>query len=247
MKVIALLNFYDENPAWLAATVTGCARFCDHVVASDGGYLLFPGARPHSGLDSHEAIANAAYAAGIGCTIHAPSTVWEGNEVGKRNHLVQLGMTIADPGDWFFRVDADELVTDVPHDLRHRLETTECDVGGVTLWWRSSLGPDAPEHVARDFDTAGSQDWMRFLIRAVPGLEVVGAHNFYVAGDRVLYGRKDMHQEEPVDDFNDLRLEHRHVHRRRDRNVRAEEFNRRRDTLGIERVWDIDRELVAER
>jgi hypothetical protein len=161
---------------------------------------------------------------------------------------------MAEPGvDWLFRIDADEVVTDVPFDLRERLEASECDVGGVTLWWRTSLGPDAPENVVREFDTGGHQDWMRFLVRAVPGLRVEGAHNFYLADKDgktvVLYGRKDMHTEEPMDDFNDLRIEHRHVYRNQRRNQRAEEFNLRRDSLGIERVWEtrvenVDGEIV---
>jgi hypothetical protein len=241
MKIIALLNFYDENPNWLAANVTACARLCDHIIASDGGYFLFPDAKPHSGLESHEAITQAAYAAGIGCTIHSPKDIFYGNEVEKRNQLVQLGMTVADHGDWFLRIDADELITTVPFDIRERLERSECYAAGVTLWWRSHLGPNAPADAQRDYDGNGHQNWMRFLIRAVPGLRVEGAHNFYLGEidgrTEVLYGRADMHDEVPMEDCNDLRLEHRHVHRNRDRNLRADAFNLRRDQLGVERVW----------
>lgn len=249
MKVIALLCFYDEQPAMLAATVASLAKIADHVVASDGGYFLFPGARAHSGIESHEVITQTAYAAGIGCTIHAPTDVWYGNEVSKRNHLVQLGMTIAEPGvDWFLRIDADELVTDVPFDFRERLAATDCDAAGVTLWWRSSLnGTGADDQTVRDFDVEG-QDQMRFLLRALPGLCVEGAHNFYLAekdGETVvLYGRRDMHDEVELADFHDVRLEHRHNHRIRARNARAEEFNQRRDQLGIERVWNMSMESV---
>lgn len=238
MKVIGLLCFYDETSAMLAANVTALAKVCDHLVASDGGYFLFPGARPHSGIEQHDVITQAAYAAGIGVTIHAPDTVWMGNEVEKRNHLVQLGMTIATPDDWFLRIDADEVVTNVPEDFRARLEQTKEDVAGVTLWWRSHLqGTGAPLAAILEFDSEGSQSDMRFLIRAVPGLRVEGAHNFYVTDTQILYGRKDMHQEAEMADFNDLRIEHRHNHRIRTRNERAEEFNQRRDQLGIERVW----------
>jgi hypothetical protein len=245
VKIVALLNFFDEKPSWLAATVASCALFCDHLVASDGGYFLFPGARSHSGPAAHEAISETAYASGIGCTIHAPSDVWYGNEVEKRNHLVQLGMTIVEPGDWFFRIDADEVVTDVPEDVRERLERTDMNVGGVTLWWRSTLaGSGASDEVMREVDAEGSQQQMRFLLRALPGLRVEGAHNFYVTDDKVLYGRADMHDQLPLEDFHDLRVEHRHHERLRIRNERADEFNRRRDSLGIERVWETRVESV---
>lgn len=250
MKVIALLAFYDEQPAMLAACVASVAKLCDHIVASDGGYFLFPGADRHSGIEAHDVITQTAYAAGIGCTIHAPATIWYGNEVEKRNHLVQLGMTVAEPGvDWFLRIDADELVTDVPGDFRARLEATEEDAGGVTLWWRSHLqGTGASDEMIRDFDSGG-QDNMRFLLRALPGLRVEGAHNFYLAekngGTVVLYGRRDMHDEVPLADFHDVRLEHRHNHRSHDRNMRAQEFNMRRDHLGVERVWQPKVESVT--
>lgn len=256
MKVIALLNFYDETAAMLAACVASVAKCCDHIVASDGGYFLFPGADRHSGIEAHDVITQTAYSAGIGCTIHAPATIWYGNEVEKRNHLVQIGMTVAEPGvDWFLRIDADEVVTDVPEDFRARLEQTEEDAAGVTLWWRSHLqGTGATDATIREFDTEGGQKDMRFLLRALPGMRVEGAHNFYLAeknGETViLYGRKDMHDEVLLADFNDVRLEHRHNHRIRTRNERANEFNMRRDQLGIERVTQpyvehVDGEMVA--
>lgn len=239
MKIVALLCFYDENPAWLAATVASCARFCDHIVASDGGYFLFPEARSHSGIAAHEAIVETAYASGIGCTLHSPPDVWYGNEVEKRNHLVQTALTMTEPTDWLFRIDADEVVTDVPYDVRERLDATDLNVAGVTLWWRSTLaGSGAPDEVVRAVDAEGSQQQMRFLLRALPGLRVEGAHNFYVTDDKVLYGRADMHDQEPLEDLHDLRVEHRHHERLLGRNQRADEFNRRRDSLGIERVWE---------
>ena len=42
MKVVALISWWEESPAWLAATVSSAAKLCDHVVAVDGAYALMP-------------------------------------------------------------------------------------------------------------------------------------------------------------------------------------------------------------
>jgi hypothetical protein len=40
MKIIGLLSFYDESPAWLSACVAGIGRWCDGLIAVDGAYAL---------------------------------------------------------------------------------------------------------------------------------------------------------------------------------------------------------------
>jgi hypothetical protein len=47
MSVVGLISWWDESPTWLAASITSLGRFCDHVVALDGRYALYPDrARP---------------------------------------------------------------------------------------------------------------------------------------------------------------------------------------------------------
>jgi hypothetical protein len=213
-------------------------------VAVDGAYQLFPGARPRSANEQAEAIIETAAALGIGCTVHRPKNVWYGNEVEKRQFLVDLGSLIAEPSvDWFLRIDGDEVVTDVPPDIHARLGATDYDVGGVTLWWRDDLhASEARQRGALRVGEPqeGSSSGLRFLLRALPEMQVGPAHYIYTAlkGDRrvCLYGREDLMEVEPYEDFSDLRIEHRHAYRAQDRMERAAQYHRLRDEYGIERV-----------
>ncbi|MFF7966755.1 hypothetical protein ACFZC3_15485 [Streptomyces sp. NPDC007903] len=205
MKVIGLLSWYEEPASWLAECVAGMAKLCDHVVAVDGPYALFPGAtrKPASGAEQADTIARTAAGAGIGCTIHIPRAPWWGNEVQKRSAMFDLAMTLAEPGvDWLVRVDADEVVTAAPPDTRELLAATEHDVAEVTMW-------------ERDTDSGqDSQFPIRVAFRALPGIRVEQAHYVVTVpradgGRRVLVGNDTVHRAELAAPLWDVRLEHR--------------------------------------
>ena len=50
---------------------------------------------------------------GMSCTIHVPQGPWLGNEVEKLNEILRIAPGIP-MEDWYFRMDADELLTTVP-------------------------------------------------------------------------------------------------------------------------------------
>ena len=84
MRLVAILNFYEESSQWLAALVASLQKAnVDHIVAVDGAYALFPDAmtRPRSGPEQPQAIIECAHTLGIGCTIHRTRSAWGGNEV----------------------------------------------------------------------------------------------------------------------------------------------------------------------
>jgi len=205
VKVIGLLSWYEEPAPWLAECVAGLARVCDHLVAVDGPYALFPGAtrKPASGSEQADTIARTAAGAGIGCTIHSPREPWWGNEVAKRDYMFRLAMTMAQPGvDWLLRVDADEVFTSVPVDTKKMLAETDLDVAEVTMWER---GVD---------DGQDSQFPIRVAFRALPGIRVQQAHYVVTVpgqdgGTRVLVGNDTVHQAELALPLWDVRLEHR--------------------------------------
>jgi hypothetical protein len=200
MRIIGLLSWYEEPASWLAECVASAARLCDHLIAVDGPYALFPGAvrKPASGMEQAEAIAHVAAGAGMGCTIHAPRQPWWGNEVEKRDFMFRLGSTMAEPGDWFLRIDADEVLTQVPDDTRTLLAATSLDVAEVTMWERDDLDSQFP---------------IRVLFRALPGIGIQQAHYVVTApgesGTRVLCGNEVKHRAEPAEALWDVRLEHR--------------------------------------
>lgn len=227
MRVIGLLSWYEENPAWLAECVASAARLCDHLIAVDGPYALFPGAmrKPASGTEQADVILRTAAGAGMGCTIHQSRQVWWGDkwgpEVQKRDFMFQLGKTFAGPDDWFFRIDADEVLTDIPFDVRERLQNSEHDVAQVTIWEREAHG-----HVGEIVDTLGDyQSPFRCLFRNGPGLRIEQTHYTVFTGDgrsrRTLNG---LHQV-PVEDLLDMRLEHRTHLRTKARRRQKDEYN----------------------
>ena len=211
MRIVALLSWYDESPTWLAETVASVGKMCDHLIAVDGPYARFPGAlsKPASGPEQVETILRVAAGAGIGCTIHQPRQPWWGGEVEKRDAMFRIGETMTSAKDWYFVVDADEVISKAPSDLRRRLTDTDLDVAELTLWER-----ETQSRVAELVDT--SSDYrtpLRRLFRAVPGIQIEQAHYVVTVpgpeGKRVLCGNRDVHTVEPSEQVWDLMLEHR--------------------------------------
>jgi hypothetical protein len=201
MRIIGLLSWYEEPASWLAECVASAARLCDHLIAVDGPYAQFPGAlrKPASGSEQAEVIGHAAAGAGIGVTIHTPRSPWWGNEVAKRDFMFRLASTIAEPGDWLLRIDADEVFSQVPSDTRTLLAATSLDVAEVMMWERGEEDGAYP---------------LRVLFRALPGIGVQQAHYVVTAptsdgGTRVLCGNETKHRPEPAEALWDVRLEHR--------------------------------------
>lgn len=240
MRIIGTLCFYDEPPSWLAATVASCARLCDHLVAVDGAYQLFPGGlqKPTSSAMAHEAIVQTAAASGMGVTLHVPSGPFAGNEVEKRNLMLRLAATVGEPMvDWVFTVDGDEVVTHVSDLVRSDLAATEYSVAETTTV-ESSPNADDEQRAAYE---AGARPY-RHLMRLLPNLRVVGAHWVYMGdhpdhGTVCLQGVNGVHDIEPALDVrHTVRKEHRHAWRARKRLEDARAYYTMRDQLVVERV-----------
>lgn len=211
LRIVGLLSWYEESPSWLAETVASLSRICDHLIASDGPYALFPGAlkKPASGPEQAETILRVAAGAGMGCTIHAPGEPWWGGEVEKRDTMFCIGAALTTPDDWYLVVDADEVLSRVPSDLRQRLADTPHDVAELTLWERETQA-----WVSELIDTSSDyRSPLRRLFRALPNLHVEQAHYVVTATfgglKRVLCGNPTVHDVEPAEQLWDLMLEHR--------------------------------------
>lgn len=247
MKVCGLLAWYDESPRWLQAAVQGAAKLCDHVIAVDGAYALYPRGRAWSVPEQSHAIIEAAYAAGIGCTVHHPADVWRGNQIEKRTLMFRLAAQVVEETDWLFVFDADDLVTAVPADVRARLERASEDVAAYTLWWNEDMHATPGQETAAQsfaYPHEAANRYHRGLFRALPGLRVDGAHYVYVAerdGETVcLRGHKDVHTLEPFLDLTDLRVQHRHPQRTRARLEVSDVYDRLVRAQGLEKVTAAD-------
>jgi len=208
VNVTGLLAWYDESPQWLASAVEGAAKLCDHVLAVDGAYALYPDGRARSDPEQAEAVLYAAQRSHIGCTVHRPASVWLGNQLEKRSVMFALGAAIG--ADWFFVFDADDVVTYVPADARRRLAAAEEDVAVYTL---------------------GGDRYHRGLFRALPDLRVEDAHYHYLAeqdGETVhLRGNSDVHELAPFLNLTDLRVAHLRESRSSERRAAAADYRRR--------------------
>lgn len=239
MKVIGLLSWYEEDPAWLTECVTSAAKLCDHLIAVDGPYALYPSShlKPRSSTDQYAAIMSAAAGSGMGLTIHYRQDAWRGGrfggEVDKRDFMFRVGMQIADPfRDWFFRIDADETLTQVPHDTKSRLEVTCDDVAEVAMWERG------------DGDLPDSTYNFRCLYRAVPGISVRAAHYVVVTPPRspvfdkwrYLTGDDKIHPLEPAEQLLDVKLEHRTSRRGIERKRLKQVYANSMKSLGVEKL-----------
>lgn len=178
MRIIGCLAWYDESPSWLSTCVAGFGRVCDTIVAVDGAYGLYPGARARSRPDQAEAILAGAEAAGAGCVVHRPKDVWWGNEIEKRTHVMRLATQLSEEDDWLLVFDADELVMQAdPVAVRRDLEETDCLVASFTLLDGQDLGEGERAELARQVPV--STDWTfraRDIFRWAPDLHYVGNH-----------------------------------------------------------------------
>lgn len=229
MKIYALLSWYDERPDWLSAVVGSISKLCDGIVAVDGAYFLFPDSlrHPTSGAAQAGTILETALSLDMSCTIHVPDGPWLGNEVAKRQAMLDLG--IGKPmEDWYLIIDADEVLSDVPFDARERIEKTDRHAVEIRMWERDDGG--TVHHM-----------WpIRRLYRVLPEMKFGPAHyniTGVVDGER-LYLSDSLDRprvQTAALDMSDLRLEHRNRQRNRVRVERKEWYYRQRDELGIER------------
>lgn len=228
--IVGLLSFYDEHPDWLTRCIHSLP--VDHLIAIDGAYRLYPDGKASSPPRQHEAIRDAAAAAGIPLTLHIPNTVWPG-EVEKRNHLFEIAETMTGPADWYFVIDADEHVTATPPDLKARLAGTVFDVGAIHL-----TEPGHPR------GTMVFPTHPKFF-RAIHGLRAIGNHYTYTTPDgRKLWGNAKTDRLEPRADLTDLQVMHSKNLRHPDRYENARTYYLTRDEHGIEDM-PADRSVLA--
>lgn len=216
MKIIGLICFYDESVTDLTSCVVALhSAGVDHVIAVDGAYSLYPDGKPASDSRQHGAIMLACRQLGIGCTLHVPQGLWEGNEMEKRSLMFALGYVHSEEGDWYMVMDADQIISECPVDLRERLEATDLDAAEVT------------------FTEQGTNYERRILFRAIP-IFVTGNHFTYMTlGDRCLWAGQLTDQVEALD-LRDLVVQHRPHLRRENRQTAKNSYYEIRDDLGVE-------------
>jgi hypothetical protein len=244
VKVVGLLSWFQESPAWLAGCVASLDGIVDHLVAVDGAYFLYPNSvvKWRSDRLQAETIRETATSLNIGLTLFVPNGPFMGGEVEKRNLTFRLAETVTTEDDWLFAIDGDELVS-YECGFRDELEKTEnlaCNIG-----LRNTVDPLAlPDRlrqqlVRNEMVLEGIQP-SRSVYRALRGLRYEGAHYVITAdtedGKTYLWGNSRYHTfVDAADLASNLVVDHR-LDRTRERDRDRREYYRLRDELGIEAI-----------
>lgn len=232
MRLVAVLSWWQEDPAWLMDTVRSLAlAHVDALVAVDGSYPHHPGATARSEPEQGAAIMAAAQQADIGCTLFRPPALWA-SECEKRS--VAFEMAEHWMPDWLLVIDSDEVILTAPTDLKARLEASDRDCAEVASLEQPSTVHGAEVEGASMPQIAMSR-WVkprRCLFRAIPGLRVGDAHYDYLTPDgRNLWGDGD----EPALSIRDMVVDHRKGRRDPGRLAASQAYYTARDEAGVER------------
>lgn len=236
VRLVALLNWFDERPDFLADVVRSLKLAeVDVLVALDGPYRLYPATRDRSDASQYHAITDTAQAVGIPATVQGRLHGWD-SECEKRTHLFTVGDS--HQPDWYLIVDADEVILQAPADLKDRLAAAGSDYAdclslehAAPVAWagiEDGDGDDVPAVIASRHVKP-----RRCLFRAVPGLTVGPAHYDYMTPDgRNLWG--DQYGRPLL--VRDMVIDHRTLGRDTGRREASLAYYDRRDKAGIERV-----------
>lgn len=170
-RLVALLSFFDEQPAFLHRLVTSLPlAHVDTLVALDGRYTHFPCAYDQSPCEQYATLTQACEQAGIPLRLHRPTGPYP-TEMAKRTSLFAKGEQATTPTDWYLIIDGDEQILTAPSNLKAQLEDTMFDVATAHLE-QETPHPELPR-----------------LFRAIRGLHVTCNHYTYRTPDgRYLWG-----------------------------------------------------------
>lgn len=217
-----MMSWFDEPLENLQRAIDGIAALgATDLVAVDGAYENFPNGDAHSPHQQFDFIRAQAWNHRLALTIHRPQSVWVGDEVAKRQFMLDLALAVSDPGDWLMIYDCDWEVLECKVDTHVLLGRTPHDVLDVTL----TTAPDSPE----------ADHPLRMFMRAIPGMRMGTNHYTYLYPD----GRKSTVMPNATGEqphWNRvIRVLHRHYERDQERHDRQAAYYEVRDRGRLER------------
>lgn len=229
MRIIGLLSWFDEDPAFLTRAIESHvqAGLLDALVAVDGRYALYGSGECMSAREQYDAIREACALHAMPLALISAETPWPG-EVHKRGALFRHGLALAETGrDWFWIIDGDnELIEDPDADeVRARIASTPLHAAEVILSEPGKLWQD----VRRP---------MRQLFRALPGFAPYGRHWHYVArdGEEWVYLWGPRERIVPALELHEVVVRHHHMDRSQDRRNAAYSYYAERDSRQVEQT-----------
>ena len=261
-RIIGILSAFDESPSWLAGTVASMARICDHLVYIDGRYSLYDDPRNRSNMEQHEAILETARGCDLSLTFHSITRTWK-DEMEKRSHAFKLAELEAEAfKDWYFILDADEILIDVPSSLKRDLKLIGDEGGAVCSAELYEVSDDQESEAKQKLGQMMSLDYTYSTVtprfwRAFPGMRVDAYHYHYSARDNfdrpvMLWGQQQdggRVYNELTGEFSHLlrwehlagvRIENRCLKRSKKRMEKRVEYYGLRDSVQSEKVTQYD-------
>lgn len=223
MKLIGMMSFFDENEDQLQSCVRDLHDLGVKIlIVVDGPYALYPHTQIHSSPSQIDALRRECSRLDIAMWLYQPSEAWAGNEVEKRQIMLDLALSVYETGDWLVIWDADYQLYSLPslEMIFEALEDTTCDFAAVDF---TDCLTDAGWHE------------MRMFMRAQP-MSMGTNHHTYVLAD----GRRSQILSRPgmstagALDLREVRIRHRVADRDPERRARQTKYYERRDGGGIE-------------
>lgn len=203
MRLIALLSFFNEDEDYIEGDLRDLhALGISEVVAVDGSYARY-GGLARSPISLIEKMYFITKQLDMGLLLYQPTGPWPGDEVEKRQIMIDLAWSIAEEGDWFVVWDCDyKLIDPHPHTdnaLRFCLRMASEDFATVSFT-----------------ESSNDDGWhpMQMFIRAQK-IKMDGNHHTYLLAD----GRQGQVLRRPVPnmadalDLSEIKVRHR-VHER---------------------------------
>lgn len=180
----AALAWFDEPLDELERCVRALPAIADRLVAVDGGYSRWPGAKARSPVEQADTIRVAARVAGLDVEIVEPKRVWSG-QCEKREHLMNLA---AEGSDWIVVVDTDHILHGARETVRHEIDRLPPQIAAVKVKFHTPVNRDRPlgESAAHEWHAglADTTTLIPLVFRAWQQWTVGPHHWWYSAVDK---------------------------------------------------------------
>lgn len=224
MNVTVCLNFFNERDDWLREAILSTVPFEPRlIVCADGKYDLYPdlGARlsPRQNYQTIQATAIEQVGA---MTALVDRNSWRGNEVEKRQKMIDLALRLSQPEDFLMLLDSDWVVEETG-DALERLQSTTFDAAEIGIY-EGCLADGSPGVYP-----------LRMFMRATEGLSVGNSHDVFRLPDGRIHRQLGVGSTVPALDLTGIVTVHHRTRERDQRRLdRQRSYYKERDSRMIE-------------
>jgi hypothetical protein len=232
MKIVAMINWYDESVISMLQVMDDLQKIdVDTIVSVEGRYENFPDDPHYPRGVSAGYMAERAAIDGTDLLAYSTQEPWKGDEVAKRQFMLDCALSITTDDDWLVVWDADFRLWSIDEDFdvrtylsalnHHSDESLACDVN-FSAAHIPTLEPEAGWHP------------LRMFMRAVRGMRMGPNHYTYVLPDGRSSDILIRDSTVKADDMTALWIHHQHVLRDEKRHAQQTAYYEVRDGQRLE-------------